>query len=144
MAHSAITKRVKGDCMQKDRVSLDKNGKVESLIDVSLDKIRSMVDVNCVVGNAISMPDGSTIIPISKVSIGFVAGGGEYNDLNAKRNSADFPMAGGTGGGFSVSPIGFFVVQDNQFKIIHADKSTAYLGLIKSATEVLKKFVEKK
>ena len=130
--------------MQKDRVSLDKNGKVESLIDVSLDKIRSMVDVNCVVGNAISMPDGSTIIPISKVSIGFVAGGGEYNDLNAKRNSADFPMAGGTGGGFSVSPIGFFVVQDNQFKIIHADKSTAYLGLIKSATEVLKKFVEKK
>ena len=127
-----------------ERVVLNKDKKIESLIDVSLDKIRAMIDVNCVVGNAISMPDGSTIIPISKVSVGFVAGGGEYNDLNAKRNAADFPMAGGTGGGFSVSPIGFFVVQDKQFNIIHADKSTAYLGLIKNATEVLKKFVEKK
>ena len=120
-----------------------KNNKIESLIDISLDKIRSMIDVNCVIGSAISMPDNSVIIPISKVSIGFVAGDGEYNDLNAIRNSADFPMAGGTGGGFTVSPIGFFVVNKDKFKIVHADKSTAYLGLIKNATDVLKKFAEK-
>ena len=121
----------------------EKDDRIESLIDVSLDKIRSMVDVNCVIGSAISMPDGSTIIPISKVSVGFVSGGGQYNDLNAKRNSANFPMAGGTGGGFTVSPIGFFVVSDNRFKLIRADKSTAYLGLIKNTTEVMKKFLEK-
>jgi sporulation protein YtfJ len=121
----------------------EKDDRIESLIDVSLDKIRSMVDVNCVIGSAISMPDGSTIIPISKVSVGFVSGGGQYNDLNAKRNSANFPMAGGTGGGFTVSPIGFFVVSDNKFKLIRADKSTAYLGLIKNTTEVMKKFLEK-
>lgn len=126
-----------------EKINLNKTRKVESLIDVSLDKIRSMIDVNCVVGNPISMPDGSSIIPISKVSIGFVSGGGEYNDLNAKRNSADFPMAGGTGGGFTVSPIGFFVVNKNQFKLIRADKSTAYLGLIKSASEVLRNMLEK-
>lgn len=125
-----------------EKVELKPN-KIESLVDVSLDKIRSMIDVNCVIGNAITMPDNSIIIPISKVSIGFVVGGGEYNDLNAKRNSADFPMAGGTGGGFTVSPIGFFVVNKDKFKIIHADKSSAYMGLIKNATEVLKKFVEK-
>lgn len=121
----------------------EKDDRLESLIDVSLDKIRSMIDVNCVIGSAISMPDGSTIIPISKVSIGFVSGGGQYNDLNAKRNSANFPMAGGTGGGFTVSPMGFFVVSDNKFKLIRADKSTAYLRLIKNATEVMKKFLEK-
>ena len=126
-----------------DSVDLKEN-KIESLIKVSMDKLRGLIDVNCVVGNAISMPDDSIIIPISKVSIGFVAGGGEYNDLNSKRNSADFPMAGGTGGGFTVSPIGFFVVNKDKFKIIHADKSTAFLGLIKNATEVLKKFAEKK
>jgi len=113
-----------------DTVKLEGN-KLESLIDVSLDKIRNLIDVNCVVGNAITMPDNSIIIPISKVSVGFVAGGGEYNDLNAKRNSADF------------SPIGFFVVNKDKFKIIHADKSTAFMGLIKSATDVLKKFTEK-
>lgn len=126
-----------------EQVNLSKNNKIQSLIDVSLDKIRTLIDVNCVIGSAISMPDGSSIIPISKVSVGFVSGGGEYNDLNAKRNSADFPMAGGTGGGFTVSPIGFFVVKEGKFKLIHADKSTAYLGLIKNATEVLKKFAEK-
>ena len=126
-----------------ERVNLNREKKIESLVDVSLEKIRSLIDVNCVIGNAISMPNGSTIIPVSKVSVGFVSGGGEYNDLNAKRNSADFPMAGGTGGGFTVSPIGFFVVESDKFKLIHADKSTAYLGLIKNATEVLKKFAEK-
>lgn len=130
--------------MKKEKVNLDERRKLESLIDVSFDKIRAMIDVNCVVGSSISMPDGSIIIPISKVSVGFVSGGGEYNDLNAKRNSADFPMAGGTGGGFSVSPIGFFVVSQNKFKLIHADKSTAYLELIKNSAEVLKKFVESK
>lgn len=122
---------------------LEKKNKIESLVDVSLEKIRSLIDVNCVVGNAITLPDDSVIIPISKVSVGFVSGGGEYNDLNSKRNSADFPMAGGTGGGFSVSPIGFFMVSKDKFKLIRADKSTAYLGLIKNATEVLKRFVEK-
>jgi len=126
-----------------EKVNLQNENKIESLVDVSLDKIRSLIDVNCVVGTAISLPDGSAIIPISKVSVGFVSGGGEYNDLNAKRNSADFPMAGGTGGGFTVSPIGFFVVNKDKFKLIRADKSTAYLGFIKNASEVLKKLVEK-
>lgn len=130
--------------MKRESINLGERRKLESLIDVSFDKIRAMIDVNCVVGSAISMPDGSTIIPISKVSVGFVSGGGEYSDLNAKRNEADFPMAGGTGGGFSVSPIGFFVVSQNKFKLIHADKSTAYLELIKNSAEVLKKFVESK
>ena len=129
--------------MKKDSVNLNKDKKLESLVDVSLEKIRSLIDVNCVIGSAISMPDGTSIIPISKVSVGFVSGGGEYNDLNAKRNSADFPMAGGTGGGFTVSPIGFFVVNEDKFKLIRADKSTAYLEFIKNAGEVLKKLVEK-
>jgi len=126
-----------------DKANLNEENKIESLIEVSLEKIRTLIDVNCVIGSAITLPDGSAIIPISKVSVGFVSGGGEYNDLNAKRNSAEFPMAGGTGGGFSVSPMGFFVVSKDKFKLIRADKSTAYLGLIKNASEVLKKFLEK-
>ena len=126
-----------------EKINLNKNKKIESLIDASLEKIRTLIDVNCVIGSAISMPDGTSIIPISKVSVGFVSGGGEYNDLNDKKSVAEFPMAGGTGGGFSVNPIGFFVVNKDKFKLIRADKSTAYFGLIKNATEVLKKLVEK-
>lgn len=124
--------------------TIDNSPKVESLVEASLNKIKSMIDVNCVVGEPISLPDSSTIIPISKVSVGFVTGGGEYSDLGAKRGKPDFPMAGGTGGGFSVSPIGFFIVDKHEFKLVNVDKSTAYLGLIKNATEALKKMVDKK
>ena len=122
---------------------LDKENKVKSLIDIALDKIRNMVDVNCVIGDSLTLPDNSIIIPVTKVTVGFVAGGGEYNDLNSKRNSADFPLAGGTGGGYTVHPIGFFVLKDNKYKLIHADKSSAYLTLLKSATEILKNVAKK-
>lgn len=118
--------------------------RISNLIDVSLDKIRAMVDVNCVIGEMVTLPDKSAIIPITKVSVGFLSSGGEYGDLNSKRNSADFPMAGGSGGGYTVTPLGFFVVKDNKFKLIHADKSSAYLTLIKSATEILKNVMENK
>lgn len=110
--------------------------KVESLIENSLSKIRDMVDVNCVIGDLVSLPDGSSLIPISKVSVGFISGAGEYNDLNSKRNNADFPMSGGTGGGYSVKPIGFFLLQNGKYKLIHADKSSAYLSLLKSIGEI--------
>lgn len=123
---------------------IHKPNKIKNLIDSSLDSIRNMVDVNSVIGEPVSLPDGTTLIPISKVSVGFVSGGGEYTDLNSKRNIDDFPMAGGTGGGYSVSPIGFFVLKDSKFKLVHADKSSAYLTLLKNATEVLKKMAESK
>lgn len=123
---------------------VQKTNKIKGLIDSSLENIRNMVDVNCVIGEAVTLPDGSMLIPVSKVSVGFVSGGGEYTDLNSKRNQDEFPMAGGTGGGYSVSPIGFFVLKDNKFKMVHADKSSAYLTLIKNATELLKKMTENK
>ena len=122
---------------------LDKENKVKSLIDIALDKIRNMVDVNCVIGDSLTLPDNSIIIPVTKVTVGFAAGGGEYNDLNSKRNSADFPLAGGTGGGYTVNPIGFFVLKNNKYQLIHADKSSAYLTLLKSATEILKNVAKK-
>ena len=118
--------------------------KIKSLIDSSLSSLRNMVDVNCVIGEPVTLPDNSTIIPISKVAVGFVSGVGEYTDLNSKRNQDQFPMAGGTGGGYSVSPIGFFVLKNGKFKMVHADKSSAYLTLLKNATEVLKKMAGKK
>ena len=121
-----------------------KSNKIKGLIDSSLENIRKMVDVNCVIGEPVTLPDNTILIPISKVSVGFVSGGGEYTDLNSKRNQDEFPMAGGTGGGYSVSPIGFFVLKENRYKLIHADKSSAYLTLVKNATEVLKKMAESK
>ena len=51
---------------------------IEGIMNTTMENIREMVDVNTVIGDAVTTPDGSTVIPISKVSFGFVAGGGEY------------------------------------------------------------------
>ena len=65
-----------------------------------MESIREMVDVNTVVGDPVKTQDGSTIIPISKVSFGFVAGGGEYS---GEVQLTDMPFAGGAGAGVSVT-----------------------------------------
>ena len=51
---------------------------IESVMSTTMENIRSMIDVNTIVGDAITTADGSTVVPISRVSFGFVAGGGEY------------------------------------------------------------------
>lgn len=75
---------------------------IESLMGTSMESIRDMVDVNTVVGDPVQTQDGSTIIPISKVSFGFVAGGGEYTG-GAIQPHEEMPFAGGAGAGVSVT-----------------------------------------
>ena len=68
---------------------------IESIMATTMESIRDMVDVNTVVGEAIAAPDGSTVIPVSRVAFGFVAGGGEYK---CAKQAAEAPsFAGGTG-----------------------------------------------
>ena len=120
------------------------NKKVQSLIESSIQQLKSLVDVNCVIGAPLTLPDDSVILPVSKVTMGFVSGGGEYNDLSVKRLNDIYPMAAGIGAGFSVSPVGFFVVNEKKFKLIPTDKSSMYTELMKNASEVIKKIVEEK
>ena len=67
---------------------------IESLMGVSMEQIKDMVDVNTVIGDAVQTQDGSTIIPISRVSFGFVAGGGEYAVSGAQTGAYGMPFAG--------------------------------------------------
>ncbi|MCL2086818.1 MAG: GerW family sporulation protein [Oscillospiraceae bacterium] len=76
---------------------------LNGMMSTSMEKIRELVDVNTIIGDMITTPDGATIIPISKVSFGFVSGG---SDLS-KGNDA---FAGGASAGVSIKPQGFVVV----------------------------------
>lgn len=67
---------------------------IESLMGVSMDNIKDMVDVNTVIGDPVQTQDGSTIIPISRVAFGFVAGGGEYAVSGAQTGAYGMPFAG--------------------------------------------------
>lgn len=80
---------------------------IEGILGVSMEKIREMVDVNTIIGDPISAPNGTTIIPVSKVSFGFASGG---SDLPAQ---AAEKFAGGAGAGVTVKPQAFIVIKND-------------------------------
>ena len=94
---------------------------IGQLMQTTLENIKDMVDVNTVVGEPIEAGNGSTIIPISKVSFGFVAGGGEYGQGCREQEEAKrLPFAGGTGAGVTVQPLGFLVSSQDSIRMLPA------------------------
>lgn len=83
--------------------------KLNDIIQTSLENVRSMVDANTVIGTPINTPGGTTIIPISKIAVGFASGGLDYNGKTAQEK-ANKNFGGGNGTGVSVSPVGFLVI----------------------------------
>lgn len=81
------------------------NNNLQDMIRTSLESIKTMVDANTVVGTPIETPSGTTIIPISKVSVGYASGGSDFGGKNASKN-----FAGGGGTGLSVQPVCFIAV----------------------------------
>ena len=96
---------------------------IENIITTTMENIRDMIDVDTVIGEPIATADGSTVIPISRVSFGFVAGGGEYGDQRPRAEAnpgAEHPFAGGTGAGVTVQPLGFLVTNADQVRLLPA------------------------
>ena len=83
--------------------------KIPEIIKSSLENVRSLVDANTVVGDPIITQSGTTIIPISKISVGVATGGVDYN---SKKENQPRPQnfGGGGGTGLSVSPVGFIII----------------------------------
>ena len=96
---------------------------IENIMTTTMDSIRDMVDVNTVIGEPITTQDGSTVIPVSRVSFGFVAGGGEYRLCRSPREADDagrMPFAGGTGAGVTIHPVGFLVTNADSVRLLPA------------------------
>ena len=121
--------------------------KLPNMLETTIQKIREMLDVNTVVGTPITTPDGVTIIPVSKISVGFGGGGSDFASKNTEN-----PFGGGVGGGVKVSPVCFLVVKDGNVRMLSVpvpanstterivemlpdtlDKITAYLDSKKEA-----------
>ena len=88
--------------------------KLPTMLDSTIQKIKEMVDVNSVIGEPISTPDGVTIIPVSKVSVGFGGGGSDFVNKSGGEN----PFGGGVGGGVKVTPICFLIVKDGNVRMM--------------------------
>ena len=87
---------------------------LEGLMSTSMEKIRELVDVNTIIGDAVTSPDGTIIIPISKVSFGFVSGGSDIPSTVTKD-----VFAGGSGAGITIKPQAFIVIKtDGDVKML--------------------------
>jgi sporulation protein YtfJ len=125
---------------------------IQGLMKVAMENIKEMVDVNTIVGDPVETPDGSVIMPISKVGFGFAAGGSEFvtdseieieggiSKTDALNARVALPFGGGSGGGVSITPIAFLVVGKNGVKVVPLDNQTHIMErLIDSAPQVVDK-----
>ena len=113
--------------------------KVNKLLGVSMDKIKEMVDVNTVMGEPIHTPDGTTIIPVMRVSYGFGAGG---SDLASKHAPNGGLFAGGSGAGVTVQPIAFLVVSNGNVRMLQVEPYVSSVDrIVASAPDMIDKLV---
>ncbi len=84
--------------------------RISDIIKASLDGVRTFTDMDTVIGNAINTPSGVTVIPVSKISVGFAGGG---LDIGGKKLSSNQNYGTGTGSGVSVTPIAFLTIGRN-------------------------------
>jgi len=128
---------------------------IQGLMRTAMENLKAMVDVNTIVGDPVTTPDGTTILPISKVGFGFAAGGseftvdkegGEREDSriapfeSREHSSVSLPFGGGSGGGVSITPIAFLVVGTHGVKVVPLEHSTHLVEkLIDSAPQLVDK-----
>lgn len=118
---------------------------IQALMKTTMESLKEMVDVNTIVGDPVETPDGTTIIPISRVSFGFASGGGEYknftHDSDADyENSGKLPFAGGTGAGVSVQPVAFMIASKDNIKLISVDQNA---NMFENLVNLTSKFIDK-
>ena len=126
------------------KINEDKKSNINSLIDESILNIKNLMETNTIVGDPVVAPDGTVIIPISKVSVGFVVGGGEYIDKLKRIKENTFPMAGASGGGITVSPVGFLIQNNGSYKFIDVENKSSYQTFLNLFNLLIEKLGEKK
>lgn len=113
---------------------------IENLLKSTMENLKDMIDVNTIVGDAVESKDGSLIIPISRVSFGFVSGGSEYDCKNTGGTGSDYPFGGGSGAGVTVKPIAFLVIKGDSIRLLSLDQQNTYDKLVDSIPQIMDLF----
>ena len=116
---------------------------INSLMDTTMKKIKELIDVNTIIGDPITTPDGTTIIPVSKVTYGFASGG---SDLPTKKDNREC-FGGGSGAGVTIQPIGFLTISKGNVKMVPIEKydgaADRIVGMIPEAFDKISAFFKK-
>lgn len=108
---------------------------IHGLMHAAMENLKEMVDVNTIIGDPVETPDGSVILTVSKVGFGFGAGGSEFQGSvpqasGTAQQQQRMPFGGGSGGGVSITPIAFLIVNSSGVKLLHLDENTHLLDKI--------------
>ena len=124
---------------------------IEGLMKTAMQNIKEMVDVNTILGDPVETLDGSVIVPISRVTFGFAAGGSEFEAGQVKTKDKDrdrsqepaengkFPFGGGSGAGITINPVAFLVVGKEQTKLLPVESNVLVDRILDSAPQLLDK-----
>ena len=114
-------------------------GQIEELMECTLDRMRGIIDISSVVGEPIRN-GAATIVPISKVGLGFVTGGGEYSETLPKLKDDSLPYAGGSGGGVSIKPLGFLIIENGKSQYVSVEQggeSEPWMDILRASLNIL-------
>lgn len=133
---------------------------IQGLMTTAMESLKEMIDVNTIIGDPVETPDGSVILTVSKVGFGFAAGGSEFKidqsqsasgnqgSQGASQSQFNHPFGGGSGGGVSITPIAFLIVNSQGVKMLHLDESThlyeKILELAPQAVDKIQQMLSKK
>lgn len=117
---------------------------IEGMMDTTLEKIKQMVDANTVIGEPVVSPDGSVVIPVSRISYGFASGGSDFPSKKAVDKSF---FGGGAGAGVTINPVAFIAIHDGNIRLLQIDPCSSSLDrainmvpdVVETVTGLLKK-----
>lgn len=121
---------------------------LESLMEIAMNNIQDMVDVNTIIGEPMIINENISIIPISKVSFGFVAGGSEFKgeaveEYNRKDKDEEItyknPFGGGSGAGVNITPVSFLVINNGNIKLMPVEYCSTVDKLVDYIPDILNK-----
>ena len=121
---------------------MDKNKKIDSILEKTAERLTKLVDVNTVVGNPIVSSSGAQIIPFTKITMGYLSGGGEYGEVKAINEDECFPFAGGAGTVINIKPAGFIIDDGVECRLVKVTEDPLD-GLIEKASDLIGKIVKK-
>ena len=112
---------------------------IQGLMNVTMDKVRQMADANTIIGKPIKTDDGTTIIPVSRISLGFGTGGSDFDGKNSANKEL---FGGGSGAGVSIRPVAFLVIKDGMVRTVQlADPSNSIDRALNMLPELVDKLV---
>ena len=121
---------------------MDQKKKIDGIVEKTTERLPGLVDVNTVIGKAVVTASGAQVIPFTKVTMGYLSGGGEYGEVKAIKDDEAFPFAGGAGTIINMKPAGFLIDDGVECRVVRITEDPLD-GVIEKASELFGKFLKK-